>query len=83
MKRLLHRVFGSPEYPRMLCFAAKYAAVLQVLAAMFFFGASYGEGELGYLNACRALLDAAWVTTFLGLCIDLLLFAFRKRGYRI
>lgn len=83
MKKIAERLFGSPNYLWGLLFAAKYGAVVQFLAALFFVGLSRAGGPLGCLEVAVALNEAALVTLTLAVIFRITVYFMRKGGLKL
>lgn len=62
MKRFAEKIWGRRGFFDLWLFAGKYAAMLQLIAALIFRGYSYGNGPIGFLTFADAMLESALVT---------------------
>ncbi len=74
----LNRLFCSPYYFRELLFAGKYAAVLQLVAALFFCGLARFGGPLGSLECAEVLREAGLTTLTVALLSDFVYTVYQK-----
>lgn len=82
MKKITDRIFGSPQYLPALLFSAKFAAVAQFFAAIFFAVFSQKGGPLGCIEASRVLWEAGAVTLTLAAVFELTATFLRRIGIR-
>ena len=72
MKKFVDRLFQSPYYMREVIFAGKYAALLQLIAALCFCAWSRVGGPMGSMECAEVLLECGWVTMALTFCIEMI-----------
>lgn len=72
MRKQVARMLSSPSYPGLLVYAGKYAAVLQLIAAVGFYLGAWRGLPLGALTYAEGFRDAALTTLTLTACLDLI-----------
>ena len=65
MKKILNRIFSYPRFFDLFLYAGKYAAIVQLLAALVFLGMSRSGAPLGCLTYVEQFLQAALTTVTL------------------
>lgn len=78
MMKTVERIFRSPLYLRELIFAGQYAALLQLIAGLFFCGLARFGGPLGSMECAIVLQQAGLTTLTVTLLTAIVLWGIRK-----